>query len=766
MNLSLKHIAYLILSTVLFLCITPPTSAQDLNDGFYTSIYDRIKNEKQEKTVKNVANRMGLSEKDIVAIAQGKSIDTIADVQALALGGEVTREDIDIALRVMSLMSDLENATDEEERARLEKQIAELNARLEPLRAKAKGNVIEILSNYERLVSKFAFEESLVELEISLEEETKALEVFANGDADDVDFGTDSEELVEALNNIAIVKKHVGEVNEGDLDNLTSFDLIRDLNVMDLIIFGTAETKRLSPAGGGGFDFKGARDESEGGDGDIPDDGLKTAGVTGDDDLGADGVPVGELGEGQLGAGGELPNSFDSPLGTKDMHDPEKKLIVDDQGMTISSDGVLECKVGESVDLDYSPEMRLRNLERNETLRDIAALFPDGEIPDDIADGIVDDEDGEVSEEEGVVAGVMSIKSIDAVGINSEEVMEAGEDDEYTEEDCWTSEFDIIACYKLDAGTYGKPKTYKDDNCISCHVNEINKIFSEKLLPYGLKARKNEGLIGGGSYCSDANKMEVGLDIIMVPKPLNFYKDVCYPDPESGEEPPIDEPTRLVNEVQLNYLKAVLTLQEELDTLIKSREKLVEEKRGKTGDEESQYELEIFALDIEIYKKQDEIINLREQNQLILHEWRGLKEDYEEQTGCKYTVGSMKTDNFDKVLEEHDKELLKTIPSTHASEEVDSVVSERILSLEPENIADVYNASEAGVLLRESRYEENKWISENENKLDDLANKASLLAREIREFTTNFRSFKQVMESLRTPKDRSVLKKLSEKQTP
>ena len=73
---------------------------------------------------------------------------------------------------------------------------------------------------------------------------------------------------------------------------------------------------------------------------------------------------------------------------------------------------------------------------------------------------------------------------------------------------------------------------------------------------------------------------------------------------------------------------------------------------------------------------------------------------------------------------------------------------------------------ERGRINKEERYKEGQEIAKNAKKLNNSIEKARMLGREIQEMATHFRAFKAAMESLRIPRDNSVLKKLSNKQKP
>ena len=695
---------------------------KSMDDGFYTRIYERIEKESNEKSIKAVTKQMGISEEDIIAIAQGSSIESLQDFEGIAKV-QVIKE-LNPEQRKMYLKDFKTIQSDVSDRTR------------------------ELIANREQLASEFAFEQSLVELEMELEEEVKAIEVFADGVLDDmsgdedVKYSTSKEvkatdekvipiikEIVDFTNKeilgfIKSVLGDTGDVEVKDIEKLPSFDLIHDLEVIDYIIFGTGDTVKLSPGGGGGIDLSPKKD------GDQDNEDIPFAIDASMASIKDDSVP---------------PKSLSQPLGSDDMRSPKKpeKKVVDDSTL-------LQCKVGVSADLDYEPRDRLKSLEESLLAKNISKIFPN-----------ISDE-GDIT---SVAENLSEMRSLESIGI-SENLAEIIPEDEFAEEECIIVDFDIIICGKFELGSYDKPKIFKNDNCISCHVNKINEIFSQKLLPYSLKAKKNEGLIGGGGYCSGANDPEFGIEVMAIAKPLNFYKDVCYPDPKKDNKTPLDDPAKKIKEVQESYLKTAFTLQEEVDGLYKDRFTKLKKKREASGIEIESLTKDIEDIDFQIINLEDQILTLRETNTLMLQQWRAFKENYEESTGCEYTVGANASTGFDDVLEKYNKELKETIPSAHVSESVESRMTERLLSLDPENIADVFDTVETGTMHKEERYEEGKRINENVQKLNDSIEKVRMLGREITEMSTHFRAFKGAMESLRRPKDNSVLKKLSKKKTP
>ena len=703
---------------------------ESMKDGFYIRIYERIESESQEESIKAVTKQMGISEEDIITIAQGGSIKSLQDFEGIAkvqLIKELNPDQRKIYLDLLAKQfEDVITGDDKYDEA------------FEAIQPGVSDRTGELIANREQLADEFAFEQSLVELEMELEEEVKAVEVFADGVLDDmsgnkdVDYSPSPQGKGINKKVIDFVKNIFGsaeDVEVEDIEELPRFDLIHDLEVIDYLIFGVGETIKLSPGG-----------DREGGIGLFPerDSGGE---VMDDNDVSVDGVTV--VSTGDVSA---LPNSLNQPLNFDHMYAPQKpgEKVTGDPGLSL-------CNVCVSADLDYGPQDRLKILEESSLAENIAELFPNMKA----GEGII-----------SVAENLSEIKSLEDIGITSEDLEEAIPEDEFSEEECFTIDFDIIVCYKFEAGTYSEPKVFKNDNCISCHINKINEIFSQKLLPYSLKAKKNEGLIGGGGYCSGANDPEFGMEILLVPKPLNFYKNVCYPDPENDNKTPLDDPAKKIKEVQENYLKTAFTLQEQAESLYKDRSVKINQKREASGVEAENLTEEIENINLKIMKLEDKILTLRETNTLMLQQWRAFKENYEESTGCEYTVGANATTGFDDVLETYNKELKETIPSAHISESVESRMTERLLSLDPENIADVFDTVEVGKMYKEERYQEGKEIEMNVQKLSDNVEKVRMLGKEITEMTTHFRAFRNAMESLRRPEDSSVLKKLSEKKTP
>ncbi len=762
----------LLFVTGILILFAIPVFAKDeesIRGGFYTSIYERVSSEIGERAAKAVVQKMGITDSDMVAIARGEKFDSLSDYQGVARI-KIMRDwnDERIALyrsdltklaqaeRLLAGAAESERPALQEERDRLRKSLLMSDSETDQTR--------QLLAAQEQLVSDFAFERSLAEFEISLEEETKATEIFANGDLGDMAGSSDvhlrvtTKEVVDAMQTIPLIGTLFGDVTDVSVDQIsgaTKFDLIRDLEAIDYLIFGVNEMKNLSPGGDGiGFDFSALRNKGKSGDGDESPESVPpgstgstpTSTPSSDDDTTTVDTP----------GTGSGPATLDQPLSVQDVYDTRTILVSGTTGSGYDSGG--ECRFDKDIDLDFGPASRIDILEKRQIANEVTAVTGStGEIPADISGLAIDDET------KSGVASVTSVESPADLGITEESLTP---EDEFKEEDCWAADFDIQFCYKFESGTYGNPKIYKDDSCLACHVNAMVDTFKSKLLPYSLKARKNEGLIGGGSYCNEANEAEMGMQLLAIAKPLNFYKDACYPKVD-GSLPEIDLSKNKMRGIQVAYLKVMLNLQDSIDALYVKRANLVRQRRDTKGT--AGYDTltsSIYAMDLNIALLESKRDEMREKNLVVLEQWRGLQEDYEKETGCGSNIGGETNDEFKDVLDTYHKDLLSTVSSAGASETTESVVTERILSMEPESIAAVYDQVADYSRSVSERYADNRLIKNAGVRFDAASQGASLLEREIMEMASHFSGMKDALESLRRPEDGSVLKKLSEKETP
>lgn len=755
------------------------SSNKSIRGGFYTSIHERVQNEPDDKALEMAAKNAGLSEKDVIAIAQGIDIDSLKDYEGIARVdiltgmGRDARDEYLIAKYALSQIEKyLESDISEEERQTLMNSRERLQSLVSLVEGSVPDATQQLLAHQERLLADFAFERSLAEFELGLDEQVKMIEIFADGElgdmygSKDISFGTSAKEIVAALKTApftGVLAKLIGDISDVEveaLNGLPKFDLIRDLDVIDFILFGTGERIKLSPGGASeGFGFSSRSD-------------LESASVSSDQPIG---------GSGSVGGGSGAPPSGGSQSGFSDGGDEDstlptslnRRLLITDvysssattktvsqDSSRLGADGLM-CKVGQDADLDYAPKERVELLEKGEAVTRLMNILSDTDFDPKDAEDVSDDEQIQT-----IVSGLSSMESLDDIGIDKDQVEEASKDNTFNEDDCYAVDFDIIFCYSFESGSYGTSKKFKDDSCINCHINEINNIFTDKLLPYSLKARKNEGLIGGGSYCNGANEPDMGMQILTIAKPLNFYKDVCYPDKEKETEPPIEDPAKKVKQVQIAYLKTILTIEEEIDALYKQRSAKLNERSNAVDNLRQSFTDEIVSIDLEIANRLDRIQLLRDRNVLVLEQFRVLKDSYESSTGCSYTIGARAADGFDSVLEKYNKDLLGTVPSAKVSEKVDSVIAGRLLSMDPESVADTYNTISSSALSKTERYNQEYEVRINSELLSDIVEKSRMLGKEVQEMTSHFRAIKEAMEALRVPKDKSVLDKLSKKETP
>jgi|CXWL01.1.fsa_nt_gi hypothetical protein len=90
--------------------------------------------------------------------------------------------------------------------------------------------------------------------------------------------------------------------------------------------------------------------------------------------------------------------------------------------------------------------------------------------------------------------------------------------------------FKLIFCVDIDFAKTGKTwETSREDNCIACHLYEINRIFEKNVLKASVRPHKNTGTIMESAICEDGYGSAVGFQYAIEWVPVKFYKDICYP---------------------------------------------------------------------------------------------------------------------------------------------------------------------------------------------------------------------------------------------
>jgi hypothetical protein len=88
----------------------------------------------------------------------------------------------------------------------------------------------------------------------------------------------------------------------------------------------------------------------------------------------------------------------------------------------------------------------------------------------------------------------------------------------------------LLFCLDIRFAKLGKTwQSSREDNCIACHVSSMNQIFEEKVLKSSVRPHKNTGTIMESAICEDGFGDDVGFHFFLEWVPVKFYPDICYP---------------------------------------------------------------------------------------------------------------------------------------------------------------------------------------------------------------------------------------------
>lgn len=257
-------------------------------------------------------------------------------------------------------------------------------------------------------------------------------------------------------------------------------------------------------------------------------------------------------------------------------------------------------------------------------------------------------------------------------------------------------------------------------------VKKINSIFETKLLPYSLRAHKNDGQIAAGGFCTGALDPEPGVQVMFLPKPVPFENTIC---PKVSLQPEREQ----VASRQLIQLKIIKDLK------VKMAAETDETKRST----------------LENAIKDQKLIML---NDLV--QWQKLKSNYELQTGCVYPVGEPSADkSFDSIIKTYEGPA-----GTDQAKSNDANATDRLLGLDPSSLGQAFDAislnSEQDAKAKKQIMETLKKALEEEQKIAE----ATQTSIRMKQMVSYFDSISRAISSLGDNGEKSIINQLKTKQ--
>lgn len=514
------------------------------------------------------------------------------------------------------------------------------------------------------LISRYNFEKELADLKAEVQGVVTADELFSNGVLEDI-------------------------------PGLPKFDLLRDLDTIDFLLFGTSQTINLPSGQAGSLDdfvqplFADDRSsESLAQDSDLS---SPTAGLIINKSLG---VNDRDIVSGGLSSSSAATSSEPKPPITPEL--------------------LAECSLKQSVSLDNSYAQELESAEKALAHEVASSLSsPSTSIRNtyptlDFSTVTLPD----ISSQIAVKDSVLNAKLREANANPNEK--------------CFQVDFDIEFCISAEFGNYPAAKVYKTDSCISCMVKKINSIFETKLLPYSLRAHKNDGQIAAGGFCTGALDPEPGVQVMFLPKPVPFENTIC---PKVSLQPEREQ----VASRQLIQLKIIKDLK------VKMAAETDETKRSTLKN----------AI------KDQKLIML---NDLV--QWQKLKSNYELQTGCVYPVGEPSADkSFDSIIKTYEGPA-----GTDQAKSNDANATDRLLGLDPSSLGQAFDAislnSEQDAKAKKQIMETLKKALEEEQKIAE----ATQTSIRMKQMVSYFDSISKAISSLGDNGEKSIINQLKTKQ--
>jgi hypothetical protein len=584
----------------------------------------------------------------------------------------------------------------------------EMNRNLE---LEASDNSVDSFSDYlvrqEKFLDDLNFERGLVDLKQNLTDEVAAIELFADGQ----------------LNSLA--------------ENFPSYDLLRDLDVIDFLIFGVTESVNLSPNGNfvlPGFAGGGGGKPSES-DVNSLSSLLSPAALY--EPKGVD-----EFASFEASVPG-LPFDLASP--DRRLEDSNVVSILDQQAQAPAVNE-LSCAVPEGLTLDFSPARSLEAYEKQitDSYADFDAALTASVGGDDILNTLSES----LSSQQSAVLGVSFRPDADFG-----QQLHANFDQNY----CFAIDFDVRFCARLDIGNYNNPRTIKDENCIACHLSKINGIFTDDLLPYRLMAQKNEGLIGADGFCTDALVPNSGFYPVAVSKPAKNYYDICSTDILGPQR----RQALLIHDTYDSRRKEFDRSIADIDARIHATRSALS---GASDPNYTRQELALFN-----NQKRELVIKMDRATDnwlAAMTQWRAIQDRFQEQAQCQPTVGAQMADeSFNDRLQTYANTLLANIPQTAENRTRESQVAEQILQQFDLSQEDIFARSGESGVMAENSYATHNALSGPQEEDQWMNQTTKHLEKEIREMTSHFQSILDALEALRRGGNQSTLKKILNKKS-
>ncbi|MDP2691506.1 MAG: hypothetical protein U1C97_00795 [Candidatus Gracilibacteria bacterium] len=301
-----------------------------------------------------------------------------------------------------------------------------------------------------------------------------------------------------------------GVLDDLNLAGIPRYDLLFDLEVIDYILFGSPVAVERGVGGVGEFA-----------------DGSSQFGV-GSEGSGGGGSPMILDFEELLDSGGEGGGSGGVKT-TDDVLAEEAPALAEESttpGFGSSSLDFagpycpVDPEVGQGVVLDFSGLGPPGSLDRSPVPPEgvtPGALRPFGEVSDAEILGTED-------QDQGIPTTFTAVGDTDG-GLNVSQLCEGS-----LGVDFGNDMLRFIFCLSISFEKIGKTwQTVRDENCIACHIYEMNRIFEEQILNSSVRPHKNTGQIMESAICEDGYGDDIGFHFFLEWVPVRFYPEICYP---------------------------------------------------------------------------------------------------------------------------------------------------------------------------------------------------------------------------------------------
>jgi len=88
----------------------------------------------------------------------------------------------------------------------------------------------------------------------------------------------------------------------------------------------------------------------------------------------------------------------------------------------------------------------------------------------------------------------------------------------------------LLFCIDIEFAKTGKNwETLRDEHCIACHINHMNRTFEQLVFQSSVRPHKNTGTIMESGICEDGFGDDIGFHFFLEVVPVRFYPEICYP---------------------------------------------------------------------------------------------------------------------------------------------------------------------------------------------------------------------------------------------